>query len=481
MTAIPKLDCPPRYTTLPTGRPSLGWRVIELAELLGFKLMPWQQYVLVVALETRADGKLVYREVRLTVPRQSGKTILLMVLMLHRCLAFGADQRVAFAMQNGRTAREKLFDDFLPVIRRSPISELVSERRSNGSEALTFPNGSMWKLMSNQESSGHGGTLDVGVIDEAFSQIDGRTEQAMKPAMVTRPNAQLWIVSTAGTNESVWFNEKVDAGRALADSGTTEGVAYFEWSALPQTDPGDESAWVKCMPALGHTINLDVIRSDYMSTPTNEFKRAYLNISLDKRASAPWRVLQESDFNRAVSKQRILDEGGVLLGVEVPLDRSVTALSVAGRTDDGRPKVELADHRGGTAWVIDRVKGMFDRNPDLYGVVIDTGAPAATFIEKLTQEGIPVILIGGDDHARWAQSLFDLMKDGGVLLSGQDAQRAAWQGATKRSYGDRWLWSRRDESVDISPLVSATLALGALLSEVRPESSNVATAPVFAY
>jgi hypothetical protein len=36
---------------------------------------------------------------------------------------------------------------------------------------------------------------------------------------------------------------------------------------------------------------------------------------------------------------------------------------------------------------------------------------------------------------------------------------AALAGATKRSLGDAWAWSRRNSAVDISPLVAATLAL----------------------
>ena len=37
--------------------------------------------------------------------------------------------------------------------------------------------------------------------------------------------------------------------------------------------------------------------------------------------------------------------------------------------------------------------------------------------------------------------------------------RQAVKGATKRPLGDAWAWSRRKSTVDISPLVAATLAL----------------------
>jgi len=47
---------------------------------------------------------------------------------------------------------------------------------------------------------------------------------------------------------------------------------------------------------------------------------------------------------------------------------------------------------------------------------------------------------------------------------------AAVAGACRRVAGDRWLWSRRSSSVDITPLVSLTLAFG---GHVRGTSSSI--------
>jgi hypothetical protein len=42
----------------------------------------------------------------------------------------------------------------------------------------------------------------------------------------------------------------------------------------------------------------------------------------------------------------------------------------------------------------------------------------------------------------------------------------ALRGAVKRPLGDAWAWSRKSSSVDICPLVAATLAVGQLGSTV---------------
>jgi len=472
-------NCPPRFATVRNlDRSTFGPAVGKLARQFQLELMPWQQLVLDVALE-HVDSQLCYREVRLTVPRQSGKTALLMAAMVFRCLMFEDNGRVAFTMQDGKSAREKLFDDYVPVLSKSSLGEFMQIRRSNGTEAITWPNGSMWKLMTTRETSGHGGTLDMGVIDEAFSQTDGRTEQAMKPAMVTRPNAQLWIVSTEGTNESIWFNDKIDQGRLLAESGLDSGVAYFEWSAPEDADPADEEVWWSCMPALGRTMSIETVRADYHSTELSEFKRAYLNIRQDKRVSAPWKVVAEADYNRCADPaSSIVADSRLVFALEIPPSREMAAVAVAGHSGSGYPQIEIADHRGGTAWVLDRLVGIAERHGNHFeGVVIDKGAPAATFIEKLRAAGVNVLEVGGDSHARYAQGLLDDLRAGEVRHRDQEAFRSACEGAVKRGFGDRWLWNRRDGSVDISPLVAATLAHGALVHEPLPESKAL----TFAY
>ena len=74
--------CSARFATPRTPeRRTHGGQVAELAKALGIPLMPWQRQVFDVALEVDEDNRYVYREVVVTVPRQSGKSTALMLLM----------------------------------------------------------------------------------------------------------------------------------------------------------------------------------------------------------------------------------------------------------------------------------------------------------------------------------------------------------------------------------------------------------------
>jgi phage terminase large subunit-like protein len=289
---------PPRFGTPRTDRASLGPAVADAAAALGIDLLPWQRHVADVALE-HVDGRLVFRDCDIAVPRQSGKTTLLAMVVLHRLLG-APNQRVAYVAQSRIAGRDKLFREFWPLLSRSPLADMFRLRRAIGEEAIEATNGGRWELLSSDEASGHGATLDLAVLDECWA-LSERTEAALRPAMVTRPQAQIWRFSTAGTTRSVYWHDRVEAGRTHVVSGFTDDVAYFEWSAPPDADPGDPATWRACMPALGHTVSEEVVAKDRAAMkPASEFCRAYLNW-LPHEADEGWGYITREMWQKATS------------------------------------------------------------------------------------------------------------------------------------------------------------------------------------
>lgn len=450
-------NCLPRWSTPRTDRPTLGGRVAQIAEILGTPLMPWQRHVADVAYEIDTDtGKLVYREIRLTVPRQSGKTTLMLSAMTHRCIAMGGVQRVSYTAQTGKDARLKWEDEHVPVLERSPFASLMTVRRTNGSEAIRWSDGSIWSLMATTETAGHGAQLDLGVIDEAFALADDRLEQAMKPAMVTRPQPQLWIVSTAGTNDSLYLNDKVDDGRLRALAGDTKAVAYFEWSAPDEADIADERVWLDCMPALGMTVPIEAIRSDFESMREPEFRRAYLNQRQDRAAAAPWQVLSEAQWGKCSDARSRID-GAVSLAIDVTPSRSSASICAAGLRADGVAHVEVIGCRPGTQWLLEWFTP--ERVREYRSVTVDPVSAAGSLAGDLARLGLQVHEVSGRQVATACGRFFDLVVSDQLRHIEQAPLNAAVAGAKRRRLGDAWAWHRRDTAVDVSPLVACTLAL----------------------
>ncbi|MCP2339177.1 terminase large subunit domain-containing protein [Actinomadura rupiterrae] len=423
--------------------------------------MPWQRHVADVILEVDpVTGLLAYREVVLTVPRQSGKTTLLLALMVHRALGFGSRQNILYSAQTRGAARKKWEDEHLVALEASPLRSLYRVRRQLGQEAFRWRNGSIHGLTSNTEKAGHGETLDLGVIDEAFAQEDDRLEQAFKPAMITRPQPQQVVISTAGTMRSVFLRGKVDAGRRRCEAGGHSAVAYFEWSAPNDADPADPATWWECMPALGHTVTEAAVRADFESMKLPEFRRAYLNQWPDA-APDQWLVLGRDAWMDLVATLPDPDlMAPVAFSVDVTPERSHASIGVAGRRE-GLTLVEVAEHRRGTGWVVPRLVEMCERWGPC-AVVIDAAGPAGSLIPDLEAAGVAVTKPSMRDLTQACGGFIDAARpqDGPPTLrhAGQRALDEAVAGAVRRSLGDAWAWSRRSSAVDISPLVAVTLA-----------------------
>jgi hypothetical protein len=451
--------------------------VAAVAQILGQPLMPWQQLVADVALEVDpATGRLVYREVVMTVPRQSGKTTLLLAAMVHRARGFSGRQRILYTAQTRNDARRKWEEEHVFTLEHSPLRNRFRVKKSNGSEAIHWDNGSSHGITSSTEKAGHGETLDMGVIDEAFAQEDSRLEQGLRPTMITRPQPQLWVVSTAGTVKSAFLRKKVDAGRARCELGLTEAVAYFEWSAPGTADPEDPATWRACMPALGHTVTEAAIAAELAGMELPEFRRAFLNQWPDE-SPEEWAVVPRGVWGG------LADPGGEMLkpgafAADTTPERSYTSIAVAGHRADGRLQVEISDHRRGTGWVVERALALKERWGPLPWV-IDAAGPAGSLVAPFEAAGIEVTKPTTRDACHAAQGFYDDCCDTGRLAHLDDPLlNAALSGAQKRPLGDAWLWARKGLSVGISPLVAAGIARWGLLTiPVEPPKPPPATAP----
>jgi hypothetical protein len=77
---------PPTSATPRTDRSTYGGDVAETARMLGTPFMGWQSLVADRAME-HEDGRLVYREVDLSIDRQAGKSTLVLAVAVRRMLS----------------------------------------------------------------------------------------------------------------------------------------------------------------------------------------------------------------------------------------------------------------------------------------------------------------------------------------------------------------------------------------------------------
>jgi hypothetical protein len=412
--------------------------------------MPWQQMVADVANELLPNGAPAFREVIVTVPRQSGKTTLTLSQSVERCTMRDKPQHVAYTAQTGSDARKKLLNDQVPILEGSPLWKSVRRvARANDNAGIVWRNGSRIDVLASNASAGHGRVLDLGHVDEAFDDIDDRREQAMLPAMITKPDAQLWIVSTQGTDASVYLNRKIELGRAAALEGRTDGICYFEWAIPEDEDIHDPRTWWLGMPALGHTQTIEAISHAKQTMTEGEFRRAFGN----QRTRSSERVIPDVTWRVACSDD-VAPAGRLTFAVDVAPDRDWSSIGVG-----GNGVVELVDHRPGTGWVEARLIELCAKH-GASGVTLEANAPAGALAYALRSAGVVVRELTAQEVTRACGAFYDDLADGKVKVRiGEhfDALDVAVSAVAKQPVGDAWRWGRKRMD-PITPLMAVTLA-----------------------
>lgn len=488
-------------------RRNLGHEVAEVAERLGIPLYPWQRHVVDVAMELDDDGQFIYRDLVLTVPRQSGKTTLVLALMVWR-LTVGArrwgSQRVTFTAQSGKAARMKLEREFARLLREAPHSfrEVPGVRQypvkatewklsmNNGSEHIRFGVGNYLQIEPPTDTAGHGDTLDVGVMDEAFAHQDDAIEQALEPATQTRDCAMLVTISTAGDEKSAFLWRKVLNGRKACESGEHGSVAYFEWSVPEDEDVTDEKVWHRFHPNVSNRNVLRAMRAKLQKALQNPddpeagmdaFRRGYCNQwpkkpVLDKEDTSRIKLTLDAWSACGVptgdwSGARVADGQPVVLAVSAPSDRSHASLVMAGFRADGAVHVEdlSFDESGvryeGVAWLKVALPRIVKAWGHLAVIVVDPKDPAASVIADVEASlGEKVRRVSLERFAASCVDFVDRVHEQSVKHRGEFVFSESVAGLRVRSIGDGglWVWCRSSSKSDPSPMIAATLAVGEL-------------------
>lgn len=430
-----------------------------------------------------ATGIPYYREIIITVPRQQGKTTLFVSWQIHRCLSprWAQPQRSMYTAQSGKDARDKWLDEIFPLIDNSPFGRIAKLGRGMGNESVAWANSSLIRLLSTSEASGHSKTIHQSVMDEVWKDMDDRREQALRPAMITVDDAQLLVCSTAGFDDSVVYNKKVEVGRRAVKADTGRGVCYIEYSAPEGWDPYDDASFFGFMPALcpdppcrcgqddggwRHTITLDVIRAerDDSNMDPADFARAYGNIPAPRKAAD--RPFAAADW-AALARPRKRRPSGIepKFFVQVAPD-SLSAAIAAAYLVRGKPYVELAAYEPGTAWLARKCRKLAARYPWATWAIAAAGAAGAE-APGLDLEGIEVEQFSTREMGQASLHLQQLVADQAMAHSGNRAFQHSVAGAVRRSVGEElWVFSPSKSSVDVAPITAAAGALWLLENDL---------------
>lgn len=488
----PRIYTPPLRELTPDT--TLGYEIIEFAEeVLEIDLHPWQKWLVIHAFEVLDDPddgwRFRFRNVQVLVARQNGKTTLSCVIALYFLYQLGVGLVLGTAQDVSNAE-----DVWQHVVDMAQENEELSKAikhvwYTNGSKRLQLTGNRDYRVRASNRKAGRGKSADLVLLDELREHQTWDAWAALSKTGMARKNALLWCMSNAGDGTSVvlrHFRQRAHAllgdpdgiVKALGESETiadstadSSALAIFEWSAEPDADPSDVNAWAQANPSLGYSIELSSIKAAYADDPADVFKTECLCQWVTSTVTPPFPV-DAWDAGKD-EKSEIAKDSPLWFGVDVASDRAHASIAVCGKRKDGDWHVELAEYRSGTGWLAKWFMNAAPNYPGGMKVALQgKGAPIASMMDVIAAiDGVDIIECSGRDVAGWCGRMWDAVAscvpDTGtdavpVRHVPQPALDLAANIAATRPMGDgAWAWDRNKSIEDVSPLVAATMALGA--------------------
>lgn len=467
----------PRVCSVPEYLTSAGQEAIELAAAAGLHLDQWQREVLVDSLGERPDGRWSAFEVALIVGRQNGKGAILEARELAGLFLFD-EQLILHSAHEFKTAAEAFRRVLALVENTDDLRKRVKKVQvGHGDEGIELRSGGRLRFVARSTGSGRGFSGDLVILDEAYALTSAQIE-ALLPTMSARPNPQIWYTSSPPLDADSGAQLMRVRERGLAGD---PHLAYIDFGAkgdlgqISSLDLDDRETWRATNPAYGIRISEEFISRERAAMTDEGFARERLGVWPSPYASADPNVPVREWPERA-------DPGStcgptLAIAVDVTPQRDHASIAVYSVREDGIGHIELIDRRHGVDWVrpaLLRLRELW--NPIAIG--IDGLGPAGALIDDIEKAGIirppdpdrpergDLIIANSRDVAAACGQFSDAVRQAALVHIDQAELNTALLGARTRSLTDAWAWARRHASVDISPLVAATLARWAYMARV---------------
>jgi hypothetical protein len=445
----------PRVRKVPPYVSTGGIEAIELYESTGQVLDPWQKIVLEDGCGELPNGRWAAFEVATIVPRQNGKGTIIEAREIAGLYLFGSRLLIHSAHEFKTAAegfrRVKSVIDNTDDLRR----KVKKVTEAHGEEGIELLNGARLRFMARTRGSGRGFSADDLFLDEAY-ELQSASVAAMLPTLSARPNPQIWYFSSAPLRDSDQLRKIMKRGRS---DEPARRLAYFEWSAPRDASLDDPDALSQANPGLGIRLSREFCQTERDAMDDVEYARERLGIEEDTSGST---VIDMRVWAQLQNKAKIT--GKIVLAFDMDNERAHTSISVAGGLAGGLVQAELIDNRTGHPyWLVDRIVELNRRHRPL-AILVNGNSPANTEVSKLEDKGIKIYKVSASEMVTACGQFYDHCRSEPDhrptgRFAPHPALNASIIGARKRALGDGWAWARRDVTVDISPVVSITLAM----------------------
>lgn len=487
----------PAFISLPNWHATLGPEVGRLCTVANYAPDPEQQLALDATFALTAAGRAAAATLALIACRQNLKTGAVKQIELG-WLFVTKERLVIHSAHEFDTAREA-YRDLKELIDGTALlrKRIKAMRDTMADMSIETVTGSRLVFKTRTKGAGVGKSPRKIVLDEAYALVPEHIS-ALRFSISAQKDPQIIVASSAAHPESDVLRTYVKRGRA----GQDPRLAYLEWCVAEGSKACRDGE--KCTHVYGEAVGCVLDDLDALTRANPQLgKRLQTQTILDERAEcvtielaakfgrerAGWHdepgtsdpllaAMRAAWPGRKDAESSVT--GTVALGLDVTPDGANASVAVYGLREDGTGHGELIapdPDRGerGTGWVVDRLVELAQKWRPC-ALVVDPAGPAGRLVKRLQaltveehgvafvsdreprDDEIRLVLIGGREYAQACGALADDVVNGAFTHIGQAPMDDALEGAATRSLADAWAWSRKNSSVNISPLVALTLA-----------------------
>lgn len=465
----------PLHRHRPAHKRTNGDLAAKVGSDLGLTPDDEQVWILDTIFAEKAPERPASFEVAVISPRQNIKTSTLGIAALADLFVFDVERHL-WTAHHGDTLKGT-FNDFRAWIKSNPeYDDQVTFYE--GHQDMSIVHKDTGNTIDFQSRTGKAGRGLTGVkritLDEAL-YLEPKHIGAVYPTMLTRPEAQVRIGSSAGLVTSEQLRRIRDRGRA----GKDKRLAYVEYGAKVKpclrTDCthaivdgippegcalDDKDLWWQANCALWPGRVLEESLEDQRSSmPPAEFMREFLSWwedpeSLGGALSLPlWTDLKDPDAPRG---------NDAVFGVDVTEDRTAW-IAVAWRREDGHAQVMLANN--GAAMPAFRVVDECKILSDKWTAPV---VPPRAFEDDLERANVRTQPMKSGEFATACGSFADALTEGSIHHGNQPALNEAVKSAKWRSAGTSGERAFQLKGCpEVGPLAAAVRAIHGLATD-RP-------------
>jgi hypothetical protein len=466
----------PRFAWFPPRSRSLGRDACDWWKAAGGTLFDWQEFVIEGILGLGDDDRFVSTDDGIDVARQNGKGVILQVIEGFVAFELGHPAGYDVVMHTAHefaTALEHQWRLEEVIQDASHLHSRVKDRggykHANGQESINLKDGTRIIFKARTRGGGRGWSGDLLVWDEAM-EIPEATVGAQKPTLraSTARHGAKTIYAGSAVDQTVHQHGVSFAFIREKGIAKSPRVSWVEWSA-PLDHPDemtadllrDRSLWRQGNPSMDEGLIAEQTMADEIETMPARVAAVEL-FGVGDWPRTDGQVERKIDLEAWCAlintSSRLVPP--YTLTFDVSPERML-AVALTGRNEDGKFHTEIHEHRAGMKWFVPWLVERWERSGhDIYTIAADGIGPAGSLRVELEEAGIPVEWITSSQLGEMCGYFVDVVAAGDLEHLGSQELRDAIAGAAERPLNDRWAWKRISSSVDISPLVAATIGVG---------------------